>query len=111
MKDFEAKRRVRFIKELERFLSRASNYLNKADADWSGFCSLTQNAPKSDDVKIYNSRYCELIRLANELIARANGEPIALNDVADWLRGELNRIEKNAREKAYNRQKSRALSE
>ncbi|MDR2638478.1 MAG: hypothetical protein LBC09_01410 [Helicobacteraceae bacterium] len=108
MKDFEAKKRLRFIKELEKFLSRASNYLGKTDAEWSGFCALAQSAPKMGDIRLYSPRYMELIRLANDLLARSNGEPIAVSDLASWLRGELNRYEKASRQRGYNRQKSRA---
>ncbi|MDR0665463.1 MAG: hypothetical protein LBF86_08100 [Helicobacteraceae bacterium] len=111
MKDLAAKKRLRFIKELERFLSRVSNYLDRTDAEWAGFCLIAANAPKYGDIKIYNPRYAALISLANDLIARSNGEPTALNDLAYWLRGELNRIKKNEREKTYNRQKSRAVFE
>lgn len=108
MKDPEAKKRLRFIKELERFLSRASNYLTKENCDWDGLRSLAQNAPQLGAVKLYNSRYSEQIRIAGELIARCNAEPIDLSEIADWLRGELNRAEKTARARTYSRQKSYA---
>ncbi|MDR1451260.1 MAG: hypothetical protein LBI57_02855 [Helicobacteraceae bacterium] len=107
MKDPETKKRLRFIKELERFLSRASNYLSKDGGDWAGFCAITRNAPKLGDVKLYSARYGDLIRVANDLIVRAGGEPIALSDIADRLRGELNRYEKNERQRSYSRQKTR----
>ncbi|MDR1911728.1 MAG: hypothetical protein LBQ52_05205 [Helicobacteraceae bacterium] len=111
MKNDEAKKRLRFIKELERFLSRASNYLNKTNADWAGFIRIVENAPKLGETKLYNSRYSEYLRIASELIARANKEPIATDDLGLWLRGELNRAEKNARQKTYNRQKTQSALE
>jgi hypothetical protein len=115
MKDREAKQRIRFIKEAERFLRRIHSYALNRLSQWNGFRALAEDGllklSKLDRPRFYNPYYAEMIRIIDEIglrSAESNGD---LSDLASWLTRELNRNAKTRRQKSYNRAQHRGAED
>jgi hypothetical protein len=106
MKDKTAKKRLLFVKELERFLRRAA----RASGDWAELSKLvadsSQKLDKIDGGELYNPRYTAMLNTVNELIKRVKTSEGDANELRLWLAREINALEKRRRQTAYRRAKS-----
>ncbi|MDR0747050.1 MAG: hypothetical protein LBE89_04070 [Helicobacteraceae bacterium] len=106
MKDKTAKKRLLFVKELERFLRRAL----RCECGWAEFSKLVADgARKLDEIdagELYSPRYTAMLNTANELSKRAKASEGDAVDLRLWLAREINALEKRRRQAAYRRVKN-----
>ena len=112
MKDFTAKKRLIFVKELERFLRKSANCKN----DWAELKTVVNNGyeklKKLETPELNSTYYTAMIATANELITRTANDTGNAAELTAWLSHEINQLAKIRRQNSYNRfQTTRAAIE
>ncbi|GHS88589.1 hypothetical protein FACS189487_07180 [Campylobacterota bacterium] len=114
MKSGDAKLRVRYIKELEKFLRRTSAAFGDEKSEIGKICEMVSEGGAKLDllpkIDIFNPYFSNMSKIAEELRKKANDPDAQKEDIFLWLSRSLNALEKLRREKSYSRTKSRKLA-
>ncbi len=116
MKRQESAQRIRYTRELGRYLSRIASLLEERALEQERFFERVDAAYKRleaiEPVALYSSHYAQTLELVNTLTARLEQlrvQPVITPEerceLGQWLAYQLNQLEKSRRRSSYSRKK------
>ncbi|WP_200763686.1 hypothetical protein [Nitrosophilus alvini] len=113
-KKHEKYKRIKYIRELERFVNKSVNYLGQKDITKKSFADfidkIFKNLEEIDKV-ILSSEYLSELEQFAEKIANIPGSEKSIEEIKNEILYEANRLRKLKRKKSYSKDKYKNLTD